>query len=174
MWRMTGCDRSVWAEPATREPWALRPVWLDGERSKFRCEGAARPGVPQLAYAGFAGPMFRFYCSLVVSARPRRSSQRRSHQTIQPRPDMSAPKSARVVTKIHTRVSRSAHKRMFERDEVAERRCEGCHGAGAEHVDGGGDPARIRSFAGHPRTPFRKPAPAATKRSSVTGMPRSV
>lgn len=41
-----------------------------------------------------------------------------------------------------------AQKRMFERDEVAERRCEGCHGAGAEHVDGGGDPARIRSFAG--------------------------
>jgi len=42
----------------------------------------------------------------------------------------------------------SAHKPTFGRDKVAERGCEGCHGAGAEHVDGGGDPARIRSFAG--------------------------
>jgi len=175
MWRMTECDRSVWGEPATREPCAIRPVWLDRESSKFRCEGAARPGVPQLACAGFAGPMFCFYGSLVFSARPAPSFPCRSHQTIQPRPDMSAPRSARVVTKINTGVSRSP---------LTSRRSGGTKwpNAGAKvatvqalsmwtvvAIQPGFDPSRA-----HPRTPFRKPAPAATKRSSVTPMPRSV
>ena len=174
MWRMTECDRSVWAETATREPCALKPVWLDGERSKFRCDGAARPGVPQLASAGFAGPTFRFYCSWVFSARPgpvlyaTKSDDAVSTRYVD----------AEVCQDCHEEqyqsFTLSVHKRVFDRDELADRGCEGCHGAGAEHVDGGGDPARIRSFGGHPRTLFRKPAPAATKRSSVTRMPRSV
>ncbi|HXY50235.1 MAG TPA: cytochrome c3 family protein [Terriglobales bacterium] len=41
----------------------------------------------------------------------------------------------------------SAHARTLENPRPAERGCEGCHGPGADHVNAGGDPGKIRRFA---------------------------
>jgi predicted CXXCH cytochrome family protein len=41
----------------------------------------------------------------------------------------------------------SAHMHLVKTEKAAEG-CEGCHGPGAAHVDGGGDPEKIQRFAG--------------------------
>lgn len=42
----------------------------------------------------------------------------------------------------------SAHVHILEKEKPAARGCESCHGAGAAHVEGGGDPEKIQRFTG--------------------------
>jgi len=42
----------------------------------------------------------------------------------------------------------SAHVRTLEKEKASAQGCESCHGAGAAHVEGGGDPEKIQRFAG--------------------------
>lgn len=49
--------------------------------------------------------------------------------------------------------AKSAHAETLKSKKAASRGCEGCHGPGAEHVETGGDPSRIWTYAGAaPRT----------------------
>jgi len=48
----------------------------------------------------------------------------------------------------HKSFSASSHVATLKKEQLSQRGCEGCHGPGADHVEGGGDPTKIGRFSG--------------------------